>query len=100
MFYGRAWSDWIARYEMGHQDPRNRLCHMFGIPLVMLGLLLLCAALATNSGWTTAATVFGLGWFLQFLGHFFEGRRPEFFNDWRFLLVGARWWITTVFGRT
>jgi hypothetical protein len=28
-----------------------------------------------------------------------EGKPPEFFSDWRFLLVGARWWVAKVRGR-
>ena len=35
----------------------------------------------------------------QFLGHAFEGKRPEFFHDWRFLFVGLRWWVAKMRGR-
>jgi uncharacterized membrane protein YGL010W len=40
-----------------------------------------------------------VGWIFQFVGHAFEGKPPEFFSDWRFLLVGARWWAAKVRGR-
>jgi hypothetical protein len=33
------------------------------------------------------------------VGHFVEGQPPEFVHDWRFLLVGLRWWLTKVRGR-
>jgi len=36
---------------------------------------------------------------VQFVGHAFERKLPEFFHDWRFLLVGLRWWIAKVSGR-
>ncbi len=36
--------------------------------------------------------LFVVGWIFQFVGHFFEGKPPEFFKDPRFLLVGLRWW--------
>jgi uncharacterized membrane protein YGL010W len=36
---------------------------------------------------------------LQFVGHYFEGKPPEFFHDWRFLLVGLRWWLAKIRGR-
>ena len=39
------------------------------------------------------------GWALQFIGHAFEGKPPEFFHDWRFLLVGARWWVAKIRGK-
>jgi uncharacterized membrane protein YGL010W len=39
------------------------------------------------------------GWILQFVGHYYEGKPPEFFHDWRFLLVGLRWWLAKIRGR-
>ena len=38
-------------------------------------------------------------WVLQFVGHYYEGKPPEFFHDWRFLLVGLRWWLAKIKGR-
>ena len=32
--------------------------------------------------------LFVLGWILQFLGHFIEGKRPSFFLDLRYFLIG------------
>jgi len=29
----------------------------------------------------------------QLLGHIIDGKPPEFLKDWRFLLVGLRWWL-------
>ena len=46
-----------------------------------------------------AAALFVGGWAFQFVGHAFEGKPPEFFKDWRFLLVGLRWWIAKVAGK-
>jgi uncharacterized membrane protein YGL010W len=40
-----------------------------------------------------------VGWIFQFVGHAFEGKAPEFFSDWRFLLVGTRWWAAKIRGR-
>ena len=40
------------------------------------------------------AVMFVLGWILQLAGHVVEGKPPEFLHDWRFLLVGLRWWIS------
>ena len=39
-----------------------------------------------------------VGWLLQFVGHYFEGKPPEFFKDWRFLFVGLRWWYKKILG--
>ena len=49
--------------------------------------------------WKVALAGFVLGWVLQFVGHAVEGKPPEFFKDWRFLLVGARWWLAKIRGR-
>jgi uncharacterized membrane protein YGL010W len=35
--------------------------------------------------------VFVVAWIGQFIGHIFEGRRPSFFTDLAYLLVGPAW---------
>lgn len=41
--------------------------------------------------WVVALVVFIFGWVLQFIGHKIEGRKPKFFDDVRFLLIGPVW---------
>ena len=43
--------------------------------------------------------LFCFGWLLQFVGHAIEGKPPEFLKDWRFLLVGSRWWAAKMRGK-
>lgn len=38
-----------------------------------------------------ALGVFAVAWIGQFIGHLFEGRRPSFFTDLAYLLVGPAW---------
>ena len=99
MFGGGSTADWIARYEQGHQHPVNRLCHVVGIPMIALALLLAVVALAVDGLWWVVIALFALGWIFQFVGHAFEGKPPEFFKDWRFLLVGLTWWTRKVTGK-
>ena len=99
MFFGRPWSDWIAQYSTSHRNAINRLCHTVGIPLIVLSLLLAPVAIFVVGFWKVPLSLFLVGWMLQFVGHAFEGRPPEFFHDWRFLLVGARWWVAKMRGR-
>lgn len=40
-----------------------------------------------------AAAVFAAAWVAQFIGHAIEGRRPSFFTDLQFLLIGPLWVI-------
>ena len=35
-----------------------------------------------------AIAVFVLAWIAQFIGHKIEGKKPSFFDDLRFLLIG------------
>ncbi len=41
--------------------------------------------------WQSSALLFVIGWIGQFVGHYAEGRRPSFFRDLRFLLIGPLW---------
>lgn len=99
MLGGRSWDDWIAQYSSSHRHPINRLCHTLGIPLIVLSVVLFVVALFVPRFWPIPLGLFVLGWILQFVGHAFEGKAPEFFHDWRFLFVGLRWWMAKVRGR-
>lgn len=45
---------------------------------------------AVNLRWLALA-VFVVAWIGQFVGHMYEGRRPSFFTDLSYLLVGPAW---------
>ena len=45
---------------------------------------------AANLRWLAIA-VFVLAWIGQFVGHLYEGRRPSFFTDLSYLLIGPAW---------
>ena len=85
---------WVAQYATSHQNPINKACHMVGIPLIALSVLLFALALEWSHVFLPALALFVTGWVLQFIGHAFEGKKPEFLTDWRFLFVGLRWWVT------
>jgi uncharacterized membrane protein YGL010W len=99
MLAGRSWDEWIHQYAQSHQNPVNRLCHTVGIPLIALSLPLFIAAIFIPRLWWLPVTLFVVGWLFQFVGHGFEGKPPEFFRDWRFLLVGLRWWFAKMRGQ-
>jgi len=94
MLGNKTSDEWIAQYATSHQHPVNRACHTVGIPLIVLSI-----ALGVAGFWRTALGLFVLGWVFQFVGHAFEGKPPEFFRDWRFLVVGLRWWVAKMRGR-
>jgi uncharacterized membrane protein YGL010W len=96
---GRSWEEWIRQYGQSHQHPINRVCHTLGIPLIALSIPLFAAAIVVPGLWRIALGMFVVGWGFQFLGHAVEGKPPEFLRDWRFLLVGLRWWVAKMRGR-
>jgi len=95
---GRSWNEWIDDYAKSHEHPINRITHTIGIPMIAVSLLLIIPSLFISRLWIVALVLFILGWILQFIGHYFEGKPPEFFSDYRFLFVGLRWWIKKNFG--
>ncbi|WP_374338951.1 DUF962 domain-containing protein [Leeia sp.] len=46
-----------------------------------------------------AAAVFVLSWIAQFYGHKLEGKKPSFFQDVQFLLIGPLWVVAFWFRR-
>jgi uncharacterized membrane protein YGL010W len=53
-------------------------------------------AIATLLTWPFA--VFVIGWILQFVGHYFEGKSPAFLTNLVHLLIGPLW-ISLLIGR-
>ena len=83
------WTSLMHGYEEQHSDPRNQACHKIGIPLIAASI----PVGATVIGLPLAATMFTVGWAFQFVGHYFEGKKPSFVNDKRNLVVGLLWWL-------
>lgn len=98
MMGGRSWDDWIEEYSHSHEHPINRLTHSFGIPMIGLSILMIPFCFFVSNLWMVALGLFLVGWILQFIGHYFEGKPPEFMKDYRFLFVGMRWWFKKVVG--
>jgi uncharacterized membrane protein YGL010W len=97
---GRAsWDEWISEYALSHQNPINRLTHSIGIPMIAASVILALPSLFVPGLWPVPASLFVVGWVLQFIGHYFEGKPPEFLRDYRFLFVGLRWWFAKMSGR-
>lgn len=99
MLANRPMSAWIAQYALSHQHPVNRFCHTVGIPLIAASVPLFVAAVFVHGFWPVPLGFFVVGWAFQFIGHAVEGKPPEFFQDWRFLFVGLRWWVAKLRGR-
>ncbi len=58
-------------------------------PMLLLGRYVLVAAIVVFVG----------AWIGQFIGHRIEGKKPSFFEDVKFLLVGPAWLLAAVYRR-
>lgn len=74
---------------------------------LLLGMFVaLAACLAVNHAlaavaplaWVSAG-VWGAAWLAQFVGHEIEGKKPSFFQDVQYLLVGPAWLLHFVYQR-
>ena len=50
-------------------------------------------------GFKAWATVFVVAWIGQFIGHKIEGKKPSFFEDLQFLLIGPAWVANALIGK-
>jgi uncharacterized membrane protein YGL010W len=49
--------------------------------------------------WMIFVGLFVVAWVGQFIGHAIEGKRPSFFKDLQFLLIGPLWLLADVYRR-
>jgi len=78
-----------------------RLDLRFGATMTVLTVLSLMAgqwfAAQTTTLWLTAGLgLFIVGWAIQFLGHYYEGKKPAFVDDLMGLLVGPLFLVAEV----
>ncbi len=80
----------LENYREKHQHPMNRLLHTFGIPTIIISLIVVFF------NWKLGVGLFVFGWILQFVGHIFEGKPPAFFSNPAYLFVGIQWWVKKI----
>ncbi len=72
-----------------------------GMAVCAIALLALCHWLTVVGApllWISIAIFVG-AWIGQFIGHEIEGKKPSFFKDLQFLLVGPAWLIGFIYRR-
>ena len=110
--------DHLSQYADYHRDPRNIHTHFVGVPMIMFAVVILLsrptwmagelplspalfaalAAMLVGGQWValqsmavwlaTGIGLFAVGWVIQFVGHYYEGRKPAFVDDLVGLIVG------------
>ena len=65
--------------------------------VLMMWLTTLVEVISPWPLWQVALAVFVLAWIGQFIGHIIEGKKPSFFKDVQFLLIGPAWLMAFVY---
>jgi uncharacterized membrane protein YGL010W len=69
----------------------------------LFGLLcLFLARIIAGTGsplWMVSIIIFAVAWIGQFYGHKVEGKKPSFFKDLQFLLIGPAWLMHFIYKR-
>ena len=78
----------IASFEHQH-TMLSRIQHALHSNPALVPLIVLVLSVA----------VFVLAWIGQFIGHHIEGRKPSFFKDLQFLLIGPLWLLAAAYRR-
>ena len=81
-----------------------RLSFSIAIGMLFVSIISLCLNfLIYSSGiiplWLFSVVIFVLAWIGQFYGHNVEGKKPSFFQDLQFLLIGPAWILSFVYKR-
>lgn len=79
-----------------------RLSIPLAVGMLLFSALTVAIILAYNQAglaplWVAAITVFVVAWIGQFIGHKIEGKKPSFFKDVQFLLIGPIWLLHFVY---
>ena len=64
----------------------------------VIGVLALLERLP-GSLWIACTALFVIAWIGQFIGHHYEGKRPSFFKDVQFLMIGPLWLMSFIYRR-
>ena len=76
-----------------------RLDVVLAIAMAALTLVMACLIFLLPKGFGLYISLFVLAWIGQFYGHKVEGKKPSFFKDLQFLLIGPIWCLDTYLGK-
>ncbi|MBY6185090.1 DUF962 domain-containing protein [Marinobacter hydrocarbonoclasticus] len=76
---------------------RNLAIGMVFVTAAMVAIILWHQANLALPLWQSALTLFVVAWVFQFIGHKIEGKKPSFFEDIQFLLIGPIWLLSFIY---
>jgi len=65
--------------------------------MLVLSLIMLLILSTMTHVFIPSVVIFILAWIGQFVGHHLEGKKPSFFKDLQFLLIGPIWLLGSAF---
>ena len=72
---------------------------MVAVSVAMIAACVWVQGIVPYPLWQTAIVIFVVAWVGQFVGHKIEGKKPSFFKDLQFLLVGPMWLMHFIYKR-
>jgi uncharacterized membrane protein YGL010W len=97
---GLDWATLAVVLAVGYYLRLSPALALGAAPLLILGLAALGALESLPWPlWASCAALFVVAWIGQFVGHAIEGRRPSFFKDLQFLLIGPLWLLADLYRR-
>jgi uncharacterized membrane protein YGL010W len=72
----------------------------FGMAAILTGFLVLTnivEQMQIAPTWKISMAIFVVAWVGQFIGHKIEGKKPSFFKDLLFLLIGPLWLLSFIY---
>ncbi|MGW8248810.1 MAG: Mpo1 family 2-hydroxy fatty acid dioxygenase [Acidiferrobacterales bacterium] len=98
-----GWINWAGVLSILVMAFYLRLSPKLAIGMVLFtGLVFLISALIKNAGidlLKLGVVIFVIAWIGQFIGHKIEGKKPSFFKDIFFLLIGPFWLMSFIYKR-
>ena len=78
-----------------------RLSKSLCIGMIIISYMLIKGVYLLNqlnySLWKISLIIFTIAWIGQFIGHKIEGKKPSFFEDLQFLLIGPAWLLSFIY---
>ncbi|MEE2750107.1 MAG: Mpo1-like protein [Myxococcota bacterium] len=67
------------------------------VSAIVIGGLLVIESVSSMPLWQVCTIVFVIAWVGQFIGHKIEGKKPSFFEDLQFLMIGPIWLLGFIY---
>jgi uncharacterized membrane protein YGL010W len=101
--FDNPWLHWGTGVLVGAVVYYAMLSVPLAIGMAAVGTLMLAAVQVLTHLpaplWLSSVVIFVLAWIGQFIGHKIEGKKPSFFEDLQFLMIGPMWLLADAYRR-